>query len=90
MNESKKLIIVRIVVVLVVLIFIGLFIFLIVKIDVVGHLFNGKSYIRTASSSNLDRYMSDLNGREFEERKREKKVVNDKKKEKTLKKRFYI
>ena len=83
MNESKKLIYVRLIVIIVIILFVGLFVFLIVKIDVVGHLFNGKSYIRTASSSNLDRYMKDLNDREYEELKREKKVVEEKKKEKT-------
>ena len=82
MNDSKKLLYVRIVVALVVLLVIGLFIFLIIKIDVVGHLFNNKNYIRTASSSNLDRYLDDLDGREFEEKKREKKAIEEKKKEK--------
>ena len=82
MNDSKKLLYVRIVVALVVLFFIGLFIFLIIKIDVVGHLFNNKNYVRTTSSSNLDRYLDDLDGREFEEKKREKKIVEEKKKEK--------
>ena len=82
MNDSKKLLYVWIVVALVVLFFIGLFIFLIIKIDVVGHLFNNKNYIRTASSSNLDRYLDDLDGREFEEKKREKKAIEEKKKEK--------
>ena len=82
MNDSKKLIIVRIVVVLVILIFIGLFIFLIIKIDVVGHLFNGKSYVRTASGSNLDGYLSDLSNREFTEETKERKIPEPKKKEK--------
>ena len=82
MNDSKKLLYVRIVVALVILFVIGLFIFLIIKIDVVGHLFNNKNYIRTASSSNLDRYLNDLDGRAFIEKERDKKVVEEKKKEK--------
>ena len=82
MNESKKLLYVRIVVTLVVLIIVGLFVFLIVKIDVIGHLFNNRNYIRIASNSNLDRYISELDSREYEEKKREKKVVEEKKKEK--------
>jgi hypothetical protein len=73
---------VRLVIVLVIILFIGLFIFLIIKIDVVGHLFNNKNYIRTASSSNLDRYISELDDREFAEKKREKKKVEEKKKDK--------
>ena len=81
MNDSKKLLYVRAIVVLGILLVVGLFIFLIIKIDVVGHLFNNKNYIRTASSSNLDRYFNDLDGREFEEKKREKRVVEEKKKE---------
>ena len=59
MNESKKLLYVRLIIALVIILFIGLFIFLIIKIDVVGHLFNNKNYIRTASGSNLDRYISE-------------------------------
>ena len=86
MNSSKKLIIVRIVVVLVVLIFIGLFIFLIIKIDVVGHLFNGKSYVRSASGSNLNGYLSELNDREYiketKETKERKRVWQDKREKK--------
>ena len=82
MNDSKKLLYVRAIVVLGILLVVGLFIFLIIKIDVVGHLFYNKNYIRTASGSNLDRYISDLDKREFEEKKRDKKVVEEKKKEK--------
>ena len=82
MNDSKKLLYVRLIVVLVALLFTGLFIFLIIKIDVVEHLFSTKSYIRTASSSNLDRYINDLDGREFDGKKSEKKAVEEKKKEK--------
>ena len=82
MNDSKKLLYVRIVVALVILFVIGLFIFLLIKIDVVGHLFNNKNYIRTASSSNLDRYLNDLDGRAFIEKERDKKVAEEKKKEK--------
>lgn len=82
MNESKKLLYVRLIIALVIILFIGLFIFLIIKIDVVGHLFNNKNYIRTASGSNLDRYISELDDREFAEKKREKKKVEEKKKDK--------
>lgn len=82
MNESKKLLYVRLIIALVIILFIGLFIFLIIKIDVVGHLFNNKNYIRTASNSNLDRYISELDDREFAEKKREKKKVEEKKKDK--------
>ncbi len=82
MNESKKLLYVRLIIALVIILFIGLFIFLIIKIDVVGHLFNNKNYIRIASSSNLDRYISELDDREFAEKKREKKKVEEKKKDK--------
>ena len=82
MNDSRKLIYVRLVVLLVILSFIGLFIFLIIKIDVVGHLFNDKKYVRVASSSNLDKYLNDLNSREYIEKKRERKQIEDKKKEK--------
>ena len=52
------------------------------KIDVVGHLFNDKKYIRVASSSNLDKYLEDLSSREFKEKIRDKKQIEDKKKEK--------
>lgn len=82
MNESKKLLYVRLIIALVIILFISLFIFLIIKIDVVGHLFNNKNYIRTASGSNLDRYISELGDREFAEKKREKKRVEEKKKDK--------
>ena len=82
MNDSKKLLYVRLIVILIIIFFIGLFIFLIVKIDVIGHLFNNKNYIRTASSSNLDRYIGELEDREFTEKKREKKKLEEKKKEK--------
>lgn len=82
MNESKKLLYVRLIIAVVIILFIGLFIFLIIKIDVVGHLFNNKNYIRTASGSNLDRYISGLDNREFAEKKREKKKVEEKKKDK--------
>ena len=82
MNDSKKLLYVKAIVAFGILLVVGLFVFLIIKIDVVGHLFNNKNYIRTASSSSLDRYLNDLDGKEFEEKKREKKVVEDKKKEK--------
>lgn len=82
MNDSKKLLYVKAIVAFGILLVVGLFVFLIIKIDVVGHLFNNKNYIRTASSSSLDRYLNDLDGREFEEKKRDKKVVEEKKKEK--------
>ena len=82
MNDSKKLLYVKAIVALGILLVVGLFVFLIIKIDVVGHLFNNKNYIRTASSSSLDRYLNDLDGREFEKKKRDKKVVEEKKKEK--------
>lgn len=82
MNDSKKLLYVRVVVILGVLLVVGVFVFLIIKIDVVGHLFNDKNYIRTASGSNLDGYLNDLGSREFKEKKREKRVVEEKKKEK--------
>lgn len=82
MNESKKLLYVRLIIALVIILFIGLFIFLIIKIDVVGHLFINKNYIRTASGSNLDRYISELDDREFDEKKREKEKVEEKKKDK--------
>lgn len=82
MNDSKKLLYVKAIVAFCILLVVGLFVFLIIKIDVVGHLFNNKNYIRTASSSSLDRYLNDLDGREFEEKKRDKKVVEETKKEK--------
>ena len=81
MNESKKLIYVRLVVLLVAMFFIGIFIFVIIKIDVVGHLFNDKKYVRVASSSNLDKYLEDLSSREFKEKIRDKKQIEEKKKE---------
>ncbi len=81
MNNSKKLIYVRLVVLLVAMFFIGLFIFVIIKIDVVGHLFNDKKYIRVATSSNLDKYLKDLSSREFKEKIRDKKQIEEKKKE---------
>ena len=65
MNESKKLLYVKLVVALVGLLFILLLTFLIVKIDIVGHLFNNQKYIRTSTYSNLDRYLDDLNNREY-------------------------
>ena len=82
MNDSKKLLYVKAIVALGILLVVGLFVFLIIKIDVVGHLFNNKNNIRTASSSSLDSYLNDLDGREFEKKKRDKKVVEEKKKEK--------
>ena len=82
MNDSKKLLYVKAIVALGILLVVGLFVFLIIKIDVVGHLFNNKNYIRTASSSNLDRYISELDDREFAEKKREKKKVEEEKKDK--------
>lgn len=82
MNESKKLLYVRLIIALVIILFISLFIFLIIKIDVVGHLFNNKNYIRTASNSNLNINESELDDREFAEKKREKKKVEEKKKDK--------
>ena len=82
MNDSKKLLYVKAIVAFGILLVVGLFVFLIIKIDVVGHLFNNKNYIRTASNSSLDRYLNDLDDREFEKKKRDKKVVEEKKKEK--------
>ena len=82
MNDSKKLIYVRIVVTLVVLLFVSLLIFLFIKIDVVGHLFNNKNYIRVASSSNLDKYLEDLSKREYKEEPRERIQIEEKKRQK--------
>ena len=82
MNDSKKLLYVKAIVAFGILLVVGLFVFLIIKIDVAGHLFNNKNYIRTVSSSSLDRYLNDLDGREFEKKKRDKKIAEEKKKEK--------
>ena len=78
MNDSKKLIYVRAVVLLVAMFFIGLFIFIIIKIDVGSHLFNEKKYIRVASSSNLDKNFEDLNKREIKQIENKKKEKEDK------------
>lgn len=50
----------------------SLFIFLIIKIDIFGHIFRTDSLVRTATSSNLTRYIDRLNDREFTEVKRER------------------
>ena len=81
MNDSKKLLYVRLIVAIVVILFLGLFIFLIIKIDVVGHLFGDKHYIRTSTSSNLNRYLDEVNSREFKIKERKKRIIEETKKE---------
>lgn len=84
MNDSKKLIIVRIVVISTIVLFISLFIFLIIKIDIFGHIFMTDSLVRTATSSNLTGYIDRLNGKEFIEIKRSSDYKEPVKKEKLI------
>ena len=62
MNNSKKLLYVRIVLTSVIVLFVSFFIFLIIKIDVVGSLFDNKKYIENATKSNvnIDSYDIDI------------------------------
>lgn len=84
MNNSKKLIIVRIVVISTIVLFISLFIFLIIKIDIFGHIFMTNSLVRTATSSNLTGYIDRLNGKEYIETKRSSDYKEPVKKEKLI------
>ena len=75
MNDSKKLLYIKIVGIIIVLLFISFFLFLIIKIDFLGHIFNNKSYIRVATGSNLYKYLEDVNSREYKEKIRDKDFI---------------
>ena len=81
MNNSKKLIAVRFIVAAIILFFCALFVFLFMKIDVTGHLFKEKRFVRVASVSNLSKYLEDLNAREYNVQERPKVDIYQVKKE---------
>lgn len=80
MNDSKKLIIVRIVVIFVIALFVSLYIFLIIKIDIYGHLFRTERFTIESTSSNLTKYIDRFDGREFKEIKKDKHYEEPEKK----------
>ena len=80
MNESKKLLYIRIIVVAIVLLFVTLFILLMIKIDIIGNLFGRKSVVKTKTHHGFSRYLDDVNSREYKEKEMETRYVEEKEK----------
>ena len=84
MNDSKKLLYIKIAGIIIILLFISFFLFLIIKIDIIGHLFSNKNYIMTSTNSNLEKYLEDLHNREYKVKVIDKKIIENTNKEKEI------
>ena len=84
MNDSKKILYIKIVGIIIILLFISFFLFLIIKIGFIEHLFSSKKYIKTSTNSNLEKYLEDLNSREYKVKVRDKKTIESTNKEKEI------